>query len=761
MDSVIKNFRRIIIVSYRLPFRIQSDGNKKVLVQNSGGLVSAMSALSEKLSTGKDTPLSERIIWIGCGENTEEEYLEAGGVSCNYHLLPVNLDEQTNSLYYGGFSNDFLWPLFHYFTNYAIFNETYFDAYCKAQKLFLEKIQACATDKDLIWIHDYQLLLLPGMIREKLPSATIGFFLHTPFPSFETFRMMNRPWRESLLNGMLGSDLIGFHINDYAQYFLRAVSRTLGYDVGLNTTTVEGRMIRVDAFPIGIDFKKFDDTARSKKVQNEIKQIKSNLGNRKLIFSIDRLDYTKGFINRLVGFEYFLEKYPEWHDKIVFNMIVIPSRDTIGSYQEMKKEIDAMVGRINGKYGTIAWRPIVYQYRSVPFDELVALYSLSEVALITPLRDGMNLVCKEFAACQTKNAGVLILSEMAGAAAELGEALLINPTDKSEVAAAINKALLLPVRERELRMELIRKRLITYDVFSWAKDYFNSITAIKKEQDVRKVVVMNKGIREGIIQAYYNSVKRIIFLDYDGTLVPYSRFPELAVPTDKTIKMLDRLCNDPKNQVVLISGRVRTFLDEFFGNLPIHLVAEHGAFVKYPGHKWVCEIDNDQNWKTSIIPILQRYSDHCIGAFTEEKTTSLAWHFRNVDADLALAKVNQLREELREIISNDTRLCMMDGNKVIEIRRAGYDKGFAALKYLKETSFDFLLAVGDDKTDEDLFRVLPSNAYTVKVGLVPSLAKYNLRSQTDVSALLSEFVKDDRVQLPFINKFVNSIVEML
>src|SRR5512133_947019 len=268
MDSAINTFNRIIIVSYRLPFRIQSNGDNKVLVQNSGGLVSAMSALTEKLSTNKEHPLSEKIIWIGCGENTEEEYLEASGSSGDYHLIPVNIDEQTNNHFYGGFSNDFLWPLFHYFTNYAVFNETYFDAYYKAQRLFLEKIEACATERDLIWIHDYQLLLLPGMIREKIPAATIGFFLHTPFPSFETFRMMNRPWRDSLLNGMLGADLIGFHINDYAQYFLRAVSRTLGYDVGLNTTTVDGRIIRVDAFPIGIDFRKFDEAARSKKVQN-------------------------------------------------------------------------------------------------------------------------------------------------------------------------------------------------------------------------------------------------------------------------------------------------------------------------------------------------------------------------------------------------------------------------------------------------------------------------------------------------------------
>jgi trehalose 6-phosphate synthase/phosphatase len=761
MRSVLTNFKRIIIVSYRLPFRIETVGGQNVLKQNSGGLVSAISALSEKFGNFDEIVVREKIIWIGHGEHSEDEYNQASGADCKFKLLPVSIDDETNKLFYSGFSNDFLWPLFHYFTNYAVFNEAYFDAYVKAQRLFADKISEVATDDDLIWIHDYQLLMLPGKVREKMPEATIGFFLHTPFPSFETFRMMNRSWRESLLNGMLGADVVGFHINDYAQYFLRAVSRTLGYETGTNNVMADGRIIRVDAFPIGIDFKKFDEAARSKKVEKEVKQIKTSLGNRRLLFSVDRLDYTKGFLHRLTGYEYFLEKYPEWREKVVFNMIVIPSRDTIGSYQEMKKEIDALVGRINGKYGTIAWRPIIYQYRSVSFDELVALYNLCDVAVITPLRDGMNLVCKEFAACQTKNSGVLILSEMAGAAAELAEAVLINPTDKTEVASAINKALLLPAKERDLRIQLIRKRLMDYDVFSWAKDYINSVASIKKEQDVRKVVILDKDIKNTIVTSYNSSARRIIFLDYDGTLVPYSRIPELAYPSENTLKLIEKLSSDTKNQVVIISGRTRSFLDEYFSKLSVYLVAEHGAFVKFPSHKWQSEFDTDQSWKISILPILDRYTNHCVGSFIEEKTTSLVWHYRNLEASLAYLKVNQLREELRIVISNDTRLCMMEGNKVVEIRLSGYDKGFAAMKFLKETHFDFLLAIGDDKTDEDLFRVLPPDAFTLKVGVVPSLAKYNLKNQSDVSTLLSEFVMEtskNKPEITFINKLVNAVV---
>ena len=743
MNPTQTSVKRIVVVSYRLPFHITHSGSKPHLIQNSGGLVSAMLALSEKMNRENKSPLYEKIVWVGKGDNTEEEYENASSEDSKYHLVPVKIDDATNDKFYGGFSNNLLWPLFHYFPSSAVFNENYFEAYIKAQQLFLEKLVPLIKPDDLVWIHDYQLLLLPGMLRAKIPESTIGFFLHIPFPSFEIFRMLNRPWREAILNGMLGADLVGFHINDYAQYFLRAVTRTLGYDVGLNTTIIDGRLVKVDAFPIGIDYEKFNEATKSKKVQNEMKQIKSTLGNQKLIFSVDRLDYTKGFLNKLEGYEYFLESFPEWHEKVIFNMVVVPSRDSIGPYQEMKKEIEAMVGRINGKYGTIAWRPIVYQYKSVAFEELVALYCYSEVALITPLRDGMNLVCKEFAACQTKTIGVLILSEMAGAAAELGEAILINPTDKKEVGNAINKALTLPVKERELRMSLIRKRLKNYDVFSWAKDYINNITLIKKEQEIRKVIVMDESIGETIFDSYQNSFKRIIFLDYDGTLVPFSRFPELAVPAERTIKLIKNLSDDNRNQVVIISGRIRTFLDEFFGSLNVHLIAEHGAFAKGPNHKWICEIDSDQSWKPAILPILQRYTNHCNGSFIEEKTTSLAWHYRNAEVEVVSIRAKEMREELREVISNDTRLCMMEGMKVIEVRRAGYDKGYAALRYLKDNGFDFILAIGDDKTDEDLFRVLPPHAFTLKVGLVPSLAKYNLRNQTEVAKFITSLASSD------------------
>jgi trehalose 6-phosphate synthase/phosphatase len=752
-------FKRIIVISYRLPFRIQTIEGKPQLVQNSGGLVSAMLALSERVRKENGSIANQKLIWIGKADNSPDEYKNARAETDAFELVPVEIDDKTNSEFYSGFCNNLIWPLFHYFPASAKFSESYFESYIQTQQLFLNKLETIIEPDDLVWIHDYQLLLLPGMLRALIPDANIGFFLHIPFPSFEIFRLLHRPWREAILQGMLGADLVGFHINDYAQYFHRAVTRTLGYDAGVNTITVDGRIVKVDAFPIGIDFDKFNDAVKTKKVQNEIKSIKSTLGDKKLIFSIDRLDYTKGFINRIDGFEYFLETYPQWHDKVIFNMVVIPSRDSIPHYQEMKKEIDAAVGRVNAKFGTIAWRPIVYQYKSLSFEELVALYHYSEVALITPLRDGMNLVCKEYVACQNKSSGVLILSEMAGAAAELSEAMLINPTDVKEVGQAIFKALQISQRERDIRINMMRTRLKNYDIFSWAKDYLNSIEQIKKEQSVLKIKVLDRNLEEVIIQKYTYAGKRIIFLDYDGTLVPFTRFPELAIPGSNTISLLNNLSSDPSNMVVIISGRVRSFLNEWFGKLNVCLIAEHGAYVKLPGKDWTSEVNNEDSWKPTIMTILQKYTNRCTGSFVEEKINSIVWHYRNADSDISQIKAKELREELRDIVSNDTRIHLIEGQKVIEVKRAGYDKGYAAMKIIKSDIYEFILAIGDDKTDEDLFRVLPDHTFTLKVGMVPSLAKYNLHGQQDVSRLIKMMIdsstkKDERFKYP--NEFVFS-----
>jgi trehalose 6-phosphate synthase/phosphatase len=734
-----RHFDRLVLISYRLPFRVY----RNKVVQNSGGLVSAILALVQKGDTDKATRLGNEVVWIGKSDETPEEWAKVQGQTGPFNLVPVQIEDKLNENFYGGFCNDMIWPMFHYFSSLANFDSTYFDAYLRANNAFLEQVSKIIRPTDLVWIHDYHLMLLPGMVRSQFPNAQVGFFLHIPFPSFEIFRLIPRPWRQAILRGILGADLIGFHTFDYTQYFLRAVSRTLGMETTPNSVILEDRFVKAECFPLGIDYGKFSEVARSGSVDRERQKLRSILGNKKLIFSVDRLDYSKGLQHRLRGFEYFLEKYPQWREKIVFNMVVVPSRDTIARYREMKKEIEADVGRINGKYGSMAWIPLVYEYRSLPFAEMVALYSASDVGLITPLRDGMNLVAKEYLACQKDSPGVLILSEMTGAAAELSEAILINPTDKGEMAAAINQALAMPESERQVALGRMQNRLRTYDVFSWARDFFDMMGRSKQEQQARRIRLISPAIEDRIMQLGQEASHRMILLDYDGTLVPFSRYPESAVPGERVMTMLEQLAADPRNTIAIISGRERDFLDKWFGDMKIVLVAEHGAFIRMPPDNWSGEQDADPTWKQQVLPVLQRYAERCTGAFIDEKTLSLVWHYRNSDPGIALLRSQELKDELREIISHDGKLQVMEGHKIIEIKRAGYDKGTVALKLLSMAMYDFILAIGDDKTDEDLFAVLPAEATTIKIGLSPSLAKYNLKDQGEVARLMDRLLEAD------------------
>ncbi len=727
---------RLVLVSYRLPFRLF----RNKVVRNSGGLVSAMLAMAERPEVLGRFP--RRMIWLGQTDDTPQEMEEVQAQVAACELAPVRLEERLNDKYYGGFCNDTIWPLFHYFPVLANFDNAYFEAYRQAQEAFAEKLATLLRPTDLVWIHDYHLMLLPGMIRERLPHAHIGFFLHIPFPSFEVLRLMPRQWREAIVRGILGADLAGFHTFDYTQYFLKSVGRTLGIETTPNSVVVEDRMVKAETFPLGIDYARYHQAPETPEVIRETRRLGRILGKKKLIFSVDRLDYSKGLLHRLAGFEKFLEKYPLWHRKMVFNMVVIPSRESVGRYQDMKKEIEATVGRINGKYGTLDWRPIVYQYQSLRFTELVALYDHSDVGLITPIRDGMNLVAKEYLACQRHNFGVLILSEMAGAAAELSEAILINPTDSDEMADAIARALNLPLLERQVVLLRMQDRLQAYDVFAWAEDFFDTMGRLKYEQHVLSVRLVNRIIENNIASKYAKAHRRIIFLDYDGTLVPFSRYPENAVPDDRLLEQLRRLAGDEKNTVVIVSGRRREFLNQWFGELPVVLIAEHGAFVRRPGSAWHSDVDGDTSWKQRVRPVLQRYEDRCSGADIEEKTHSLVWHYRNADPGIGLLRSQELKGELHELVAHDSRLQVMEGHKVIEVKRAGYDKGTIGSGLLNAGTFDFILAIGDDKTDEDLFRALGPQALTIKIGLMATLAKYNLADQPEVFGLVERLLDD-------------------
>src|SRR5690606_1745224 len=444
-------------------------------------------------------------------------------------------------------------------------------------------------------------MLLPQILRKKNPNLTIGFFLHIPFPSYEIFRLLSTSWKSNLLQGMLGADLIGFHTHDYVRHFIQSAKMILKVDEQFNNIQYESRHIKADLFPLGVNFEKFNQSGSEEEVIELKDAIRNKLPGMKIIFSIDRLDYSKGLMNRLQGFELFLELFPEWMERVVFIFNLVPSRDAIPAYMEGKSLIEEKVSEINGRLATLNWQPIIYRYNHLSFQELVALYQSADVAFITPLRDGMNLVAKEFVASRINQDGVLILSELAGAASELGEALMVNPTDTKEVANAIDTALKMPLNEQKSRMEPVQNRLRQYDVVRWVKDFLEQLEGIKKEQASQQVKMLDEKSVQKVKQQFKSAEKRCILLDYDGTLSAFTKNPAHAKPSDDVLLLLQSLSADSKNEVVIISGRDPDTLDNWLGTLPVHLVAEHGGFIRIKNSKnWEKQSATGPEWKDQI-----------------------------------------------------------------------------------------------------------------------------------------------------------------
>lgn len=731
-----KGKRRLVVVSNRLPFQLVEKKKAITIKESDGGLVSALKSFFESEANRN---MFSSTLWVGSADFPEarwNKYLENPTPITSFDVSPIFVETRVYNRFYNGFCNATIWPLFHYFPSLVEFDEDTFQSYEQVNHQFAERLLSIVRPDDIIWIHDYQLMQLPGLIRAVMPQATIGFFLHIPFPSFEVFRLLHRHWKEKIIGGMLGADLIGFHTHEYVQHFLKTVQMVYGYDHQFRTIIMKDKMIKAEMFPLGIDFEKFHNARSNPKVIDRIGQIKENFKYKKIIFSVDRLDYTKGVTHRLSGFEQFLDEHPEWRGKVVFILVIVPSRQIISKYNERKKMIEERVGRINGKYSSLEWQPVIYRYSHLSFVDLCALYQSADVGLITPIRDGMNLVAKEYVASQ-HGQGVLILSELAGAANEMGEAVLVNPMDKREVAHAIYTALTMPEPEQKQKLSVLQKRLREYSVSYWVNDFLRQLDEVKESQVSQGSKHLGTSMISDIIARYRKSSKRHLFLDYDGTLVPFSKHPKLAVPNQELIGLLTRIASDERTEVTIISGRDSATLSEWFDDLPINLVAEHGASVRRKHSEWTHQREVDQSWKPVVRPTMDLYVQRSPGSFVEEKTHTLAWHYRNVHPELGFIRSRELLDNLQHLLRN-TPLQIIDGNKVIEVRISGVDKGSVARTMLEGRHYDFIMAVGDDKTDEDMFRALADMAVTVKIGSGHTAAQYNVANQQEVIRLLNQ-----------------------
>ncbi len=706
---------------------MRRDNGKLVFEPSVGGVATGLSSL--------DTDWEK--CWIGW-PGIDLEDCSGDQVSSAQRRLrkenfyPVGLSAREVEDYYHGFCNEVVWPIFHYFVQYATYKKKFWDSYIEVNGKFARAILDVARAGDRIWIHDYHLMLVPDMVKKELPDSSIGFFLHIPFPSSEIFRLI--PWCREIIEGLAGADLIGFHTFDYVRHFAESVRRILGHEHSLGSFIIGEREIRTDTFPMGIDYRKFSAAAKNSAVRRRKNEFRDLLGaGRKIILSIDRLDYSKGIPERLRAFDLFLRENPQVKDKAVLILVAVPSRTEVSRYKMLKNEVDNLVGSINGRHGTIAWNPIHYMYRSFGFEELISLYLAADVLFLTPLRDGMNLIAKEYVAARQDRTGVLILGEMAGTAQELSEAVIINPNDLQATSRALETALAMTRSEQKKRMATMQSRLRRYDIGRWTADFMERLDEVKARQAKMFSRRLGSRLAGELVGKYKSAARRLFLLDYDGSLVSFKDNPGDLKPDRRLRSALRTLSSSGKNELVIISGRDRKTLAGWLGDVTNGLAAEHGLWIRRREWKKIDFVSD--GWKEEIRPILEVFVDRTPGSLVEEKDFSLAWHYRKVDPALSGVRVGELKDMLSHITAN-MEIGVLEGNKVIEIKGSFINKGKAASHWLRARKWDFILSVGDDWTDEDIFEQLPEDAYSIKVGFGASKARYRVSSTDEARNLI-------------------------
>lgn len=723
--------KNLIIASNRLPFRIDKKGGKYEIKRSSGGLISALQSVQAS---------DVRMTWIGVADFKKESwnFVKNSLNESMYRLEPVFIEKSKYHSYYNGFSNALIWPLFHYFPSYAQYDKADYTAYREVNSLFAERISEIASAGDTVWIHDYHLMLLPKFLKEKRPDLHIGFFLHIPFPSYEIFKLLPEEWRKEILEGIVSSDVAGFHTAEYVSHFKRSLAYFSGMTVNNDVVHFNNHGCIIRPFPISIDYAKFNEAFSLPAVVRGRNTIREKNRNTKIIFSVDRLDYTKGLIHRLQAYENLLEFHPEHREKVVFVINVVPSRDQISKYAERKRMIEENIGRINGLYGNIHWQPVIYQYRHLTFNQLVSFYTVADVALITPMRDGMNLVAKEFVASRKDHKGVLILSELAGAASELQDAILVNPNDMQALKNGIMKALLLSEEEQERSMTAMQAVIKDNDIHKWIASFLNDLKKSENMNNQAKPHVMTFDEKVELFDCYRNAKKRLLLLDYDGTLVPYYTTPEEALPGHALKDLLKELNQQVENDVVIVSGRDALTLENWFGDTGLCMVAEHGALYKKQNEEWRKLIHYDNEWKCEVKAVFEKITLKYKGAFIEKKDYSVALHYRSVQQEYVPELIADLGKALMLLDTHNFNVIY--GNMVVEVKNPEVSKGNVVEKIMDEGQYDFILAVGDDVTDEDMFSVLvqKNNCFTVKVGITPTKAKCNLINVNNVLSLLDQ-----------------------
>ncbi len=703
-----RNGGQLVVVSNRLPFTSERTKGRIRFKRSPGGLVAAL-----------DPAMARRGgVWVGWpGAETEDaasaaEMMPPARRSDKVRYRPVPLSRREVASYYGAFSNRTLWPLLHYFLARTEIDSSSWEVYERVNERFAEATAEESTDDDLVWVHDYQLMRLPRYLRRMAPKRRVAFFLHIPFPSYDVFRIL--PWARHLMRGLLSCDLVGCQSQEHADHMTSCAEQLLGATVDRSRGVVyfEGKPTAIQAHPIGIDYSLFEGMAQ----KIGIPQVEAEA--QVEVLSVDRMDYTKGILERLRAIEVFFERYPTYRRRTVFTQLCVPTRTSVQEYQDLKRQVDEMVGRVNGRFSDPTWSPIRYLFRSVNQRELVSMYRTARVGLITPLRDGMNLVAKEYVAAQTEQQGVLILSELAGAAEEMKEAVLVNPYDVDHVADAIHRALVMPEAERRSRMVALRHRVMTRNVQSWVQRFVESAEAAADAATGSRHAKSRTDIVRRRLQPWLAKRQTVVlFFDYDGTLTPIVARPENAVLSSTAKRLLRRASRTPNLDVVIVSGRALADVKEMVGIPGLTYVGNHGFEIEGPGIEFRHDALREYQAEVEAASKELRTID-VEGLWVERKGATVTVHVREV-----AEKERNSSERRAAAILRRHKLRVTTGKRIVEGRPPiDWNKGYAVLHVLAQRhGVDWIsraraLYVGDDVTDEDAFRSLRGMGRSIRVG---------------------------------------------
>ncbi|WOH13606.1 hypothetical protein DCAR_0833116 [Daucus carota subsp. sativus] len=784
-DSGTSSSERKIIVTNMLPIHAQKDSetNKWVFTRDEDSLYLQL--------TDGFSPETE-VIYVGSLKvevDANEQDEVAQQLMDNFKCVPTFLPHDLQKKFYHGFCKQQLWPLFHYMLPMSPdhgerFDRTLWKAYVSANKIYADKIMEVVNpEDDYIWVHDYHLMVLPTFLRKHFNRIKLGFFLHSPFPSSEIYRTL--PVRNEILRGLLNCDLIGFHTFDYARHFLSCCSRMLGlyYEskrghIGLDYS---GRTVYIKILPVGIHLGRLESVLSLSSTRTKFKEIQEKFKGKKVILGVDDMDIFKGISLKLLAFEQLLQQHQDLQGNLVLIQIVNPARSSGKDVQEVKRETYSTATRINEVYGSPDYEPVILIDRHVARYEKSAYYAMAECCIVNAVRDGMNLVPYKYIICRNGSAdldeakgiekdsprtSMLVVSEFIGCSPSLSGAIRVNPWDIDSVAEAMYTAITMPDSERQMRHEKHYRYVSSHDVAYWARSFLQDLERACKDHYSKRcwgigfglgfrVVSLSPSFRklsiDYIVPPYKRSSRRAIFLDYDGTVVPQSSLSKR--PTPEVVYAINTLCNDPNNTVFIVSGRGKSSLSEWLAPCEgLGIAAEHGYFIRWNKiSDWErSPLAIDLEWKEIVEPIMKLYTESTDGSYVETKESALVWHHQDADPDFGSCQAKELLDHLEKVLANEPAV-VKRGQYIVEVKPQGISKGLVAEKVLSTMVSsgmppDFVVCVGDDKSDEDMFESILSTVsspsipapevFACTVGRKPSKARFYLDDSVEVVKLL-------------------------